>query len=109
MNLQEHLLTCLGEEGSEIAQDIAKCLRFGLDDRNVLKPTGPTNRERLVAELNDLLGVAAMLEELGILPDGWQNFEAQYAKRKKVEKFLDYARHVRALTGTGYIKKRKST
>ena len=57
MNVTEHLLTCLGEEGSEIAQDVDKSNRFGLDDVNVLKPDGPNNRERLVNELNDLLTI----------------------------------------------------
>lgn len=61
MNITEHLLVCLAEEGSEVTKDATKSLRFGLQDRNVLDPAGPTNVERLVAELNDLLAVADML------------------------------------------------
>lgn len=51
MNTTEHLLTCLGEEGCEISKDVSKSLRFGLDDRNLLDPDGPPNRERLLADL----------------------------------------------------------
>lgn len=91
MNATEHLLTCLGEEGSEIAQDVSKCLRFGMDDTNVLNPTGPTNRERLVNELNDLMGVCRLLVERNIIPADWQDFEKQREKREKVKTFMLYA------------------
>lgn len=95
MNTTEHLLTCLGEEGSEISKDVSKSLRFGLDDRNVLDPTGPTNRERLILELNDLLGVAGLLVDLGIIPPDWTDSEKQIAKQRKVRHFMAYA----AMTG----------
>lgn len=91
MNVTEHLLTCLGEEGSEIAQDVSKCNRFGLDDRNVLNPTGPTNRERLIDELNDLLGVAHLLVCNGIISKDWMDVQKQANKITKVKKFMDYA------------------
>lgn len=97
MNTIQHLLECLGEEGAEIAQATAKCNRFGLDDRNVLNPTGPTNRERLVSELNDVVAVADMLADEGIIPSDWQSTQQQVAKRKKVSEFMDYARKVGAL------------
>jgi hypothetical protein len=91
VNCIEHLLVCLGEEGAEITQDVSKSLRFGLDDRNILNPTGPTNRERLIEELNDLLGVASMLVDKGVLPSDWQDEEKQVAKKSKVTKFMRYA------------------
>lgn len=97
MNTVEHLLTCLAEEGSEIAQDVSKALRFGLDNRNVLNPEGPTNRERLIVELNDLLAVADILAERGIIPDDWRNRNLMVVKRAKVLKFMEYARSVGAL------------
>lgn len=97
MNATEHLITCLGEEASEIAQDCCKSLRFGLNDVNVLKPKGPNNRERLLTELNQLLAVVSLLVEEGILPAGWCDVDAQIAKKKKVKKFMDYARNVGAL------------
>lgn len=100
MNTTEHLIACLAEEGSEIAQDAMKSLRFGLQDRNVLNPTGPTNQERLVNELNDLLGVAEMLVTVGALPPDWQSAAKQQAKREKVARFMAYAIEVGALQDT---------
>ncbi len=78
-------------------QNAAKSLRFGLDDRNVLDPTGPTNRERLVEELNDLIGVADMLADRGMIPKNWRDQEKQDVKQHKVAKFMDYAASVGAL------------
>lgn len=97
MDATNHLLVCFGEEGSEIAQDTCKCLRFGLEDRNVLNPDGPTNRERLVNELNDLMGVAELLVENGILPRDWYDRTKIDKKKAKVIEFMNYARKVGAL------------
>jgi hypothetical protein len=97
MNSVEHLLVCIGEEGGEVGKESDKALRFGLDDRNVLNPTGPTNRERLVLELNDVLGVAQLLVEFGIIPANWMSEELQNEKKVKVLYFMDYARRVGAL------------
>lgn len=97
MNKTEHLLVCLAEECSEVIKDVSKSLRFGLEDRNVLDPTGPTNLERLVAELNDLSALVGLLKEEGILPQNWINPDAQSQKRLKVKKFMRYARKVGSL------------
>lgn len=91
MNTTEHLLVCLGEEGSEVAQTTSKILRFGIDDVNVLNPTGPNNRERLILELNDLMAVADLLITLDVLPADWESPDLQKAKKEKVLKFMDYA------------------
>lgn len=91
MNLQEHLLTCLGEEGCEVGQITSKALRFGINDVNVLKPDGPSNEQRLIDELNDLVAVADLCVAYGILPKDWQNKDKQKAKMRKVEKFMAYA------------------
>jgi len=101
MNTPEHLLTCLAEEGVEVALEMSKLahksLRFGLDDRNVLNPTGPNNRERLVDELNDLQAVIEMCMARGIIPIGWQDAEKIAAKKVKVLRFMDHAKNVGAL------------
>lgn len=98
MNSIEHLLTCLAEEPVEITQVATKCLRFGIDDRNMLDPKGPTNRERLVLELNDLIAVANLCAEAGLIPADWQNSVLQTRKRQRVREFMDYARKQGALT-----------
>lgn len=101
MNIPEHLITCLAEEGVEVALELSKVAhkanRFGCNDRNVLNPTGPTNVERLIAELNDLIAVADMLAEQGVIPREWRDREAQIAKREKVHKFMNYAKGTGAL------------
>ena len=94
MNKQEHLLTILGEEGAEIAQIVSKINRFGLEEVNVLEPDGPDNRDRLVDELNDLLAVADLLVEDGIIPSHWQSAEKRSKKIEKVRRFMGYAEKI---------------
>lgn len=103
MNDTEHLLTCLSEECLEVSKDIHKALRFGLSDRNVLKPDGPTNLERICDELNDLIAVVRMLEHRGILPPNWGSAEKQASKVIRVLRFMDYAREKGALQYQGTI------
>lgn len=102
MNETEHLLCCLGEEAVETLVELVKVTsksnRFSLPDRNILKPTGPTNAERLVDELNDVLAIAEMLVEAGALPPDWQNRDAQYAKKAKVRRLMEHAREKGALS-----------
>ncbi|MBP0440643.1 MazG nucleotide pyrophosphohydrolase domain-containing protein [Tianweitania sediminis] len=87
MNAQEHLLTCLAEECAEVAQEVAKALRFGLDDK---KPgQDRTNAERIASEMGDLLAVYNMLEHEGLLPTVTTCFAP---KQMKVEQYMAYAR-----------------
>lgn len=97
MNEQEHLLATLAEEGGEIAYDCTKSLRFGLNDTNVKEPNGPNNRERLISELNDLIGVVELMVEKRYLPYDWLQREKIEAKKEKVRRFMDYARSTGAL------------
>ena len=84
MTENEHLLTCLNEECLEVAKDADKALRFGLDDWPPDDPLCVTNRERIVNELNDILGVARLLVSRGILPADWQSENKQWAKGDRV-------------------------
>lgn len=103
MNKIEHLLECLAEEGGEVAKECHKANRFGLDDQLTVNPygprgtEGPTNRQKLIDELNDLLGVARLLVDEGVIPHGWQNESAQLRKKDKVRSFMYYAQRVGAL------------
>lgn len=97
MNRSEHLLVCLSEECLEVAKDISKALRFGLEDQNVQNPHGPTNRSRIMQELNDLMAVISMAEDAGILPKEWRHSRSQADKKLKVLKFMDYAKAKGAL------------
>lgn len=103
MNITDHLLACLAEEGGEVGKECHKAQRFGLDDQVTLDPygprgtEGPTNQEKIIMELNDLLGVAMLMVEEEILPPDWQSPARQLAKVAKVKKFMHYARCVGAL------------
>ena len=101
MNQKEHLITCLAEEGGEAALELSKVAhktnRFGASDRNVLNPDGPTNIERLVNELNDLIAVVDMLVDEHVIPADWFSLSKQREKREKVIKFMEYARSTGAL------------
>lgn len=90
-DIEKYLLTVLGEEGSEVAQDASKAIRFGIHDINMLNPTGPTNVERLVKEANEFLAVMDLLVRLGTIPPDWQNPAVQAAKVAKVKAFMCYS------------------
>lgn len=104
MNTTEHLLVCLAEECGEVAKECSKALRFGLDDQLTLNPDGPrgtegpTNREKIIAELNDLCGVVRMLEQHGVLPRNClTDTTAQENKAIKVTRYMRYAVRVGTL------------
>lgn len=86
------VLTCLGEEGSEISQAVSKILRFGLLDSHPLRGHKTTS-QCLAEELNDLRGVLKELEvEFGIrFPEDDKRIEA---KRRKVRKFMWLSMHL---------------
>lgn len=103
MNRIEHLLACLAEECGEVAKECHKAQRFGLDDQVTLDPEGPrglegpTNREKIIMELNDLLGVVDMMVAEGVLPSNWECPQRRQRKGVKVERFMKYAERVGAL------------
>lgn len=93
MNITEHLLCCLGEEGAEIAQDASKAMRFGPEDRY----DAHSNRDRLLAEINDLMGVVVLLQELGLFPNIIFSPTDVARKRMRVLEFMRYAKSIGAL------------
>jgi hypothetical protein len=103
MNETEHLLATLAEEGGEVGKECDKALRFGIADKITMDPEGPrgtegpTNAEKIVAELNDLLGVARMLVSRGVIPPDWQNEARQQRKIRRVIQYMNYAVRVNAL------------
>ncbi len=99
MNVIESLILKLGSEGSEVAHMAEKCLLFGLDEVNHLEPEGPNNRDRLIGELNDILGAAAMLVEYGVLPADWASNEAQGRKCIKICDYGNYGRKIGTIQG----------
>lgn len=99
MNKQEHLMTIFAEELGEIAiellelqKQLFKAQRFGIDEQRDLPIS---NRERIEAEWQDLLGAMEKLRDVGInlKPD----IEAINTKMDKIDMYCDYAKSLGTL------------
>jgi hypothetical protein len=92
MNVIEHLLTTLAEECNEVAKDVSKALRFGVQDIEPGKTM--TNSDRIVAELVEVMAMAEMLEEAGVIamPKQPEMRSLMTAKKVRVQRFMEYAR-----------------
>lgn len=109
MNRTEHILSVIAEEGGEVAKEISKANRFGLDDQLTTDPhgergtTGPTNREKIQAEFIDMLGAYQLAVKAGIMPSlGLDQLppwvvEKMASKVARVEAYMVYAVRVGAL------------
>lgn len=103
MTHEEHLLACLAEECGEVSKECHKALRFGMDDQVTLDPLGPrgtegpTNREKIIMELNDLMGVVHRMVAFGFLPPEWRDSSRIARKVLKLKQYEDYARRIGSL------------
>ena len=100
MNRQEHLLTILGEECSELHQELCKAMRFGVNEQRDLSTT---NAQRIFKEFNDVLAMVDMVNESVISTSrssgitytdkGVMYRDESFIKEKiaKVEKYLVYS------------------
>jgi hypothetical protein len=95
MTRQEHLLSIAAEECNELAKELHKALRFGLDDHYPEHPM--TNRERIEAEFTDLFTLVQMLHREGLI-NATISQERCMEKINKVEKYLKYSKEVGTLT-----------
>lgn len=102
ISLIQHLFLKLGEEASEVVQDVSKGLIFGMEDVNVKAPDGPTVEERLIIELNDLIAVVGLLVETGALRGDWFDEQAQQLKQIKTLRYAAYARSLGMLTADSW-------
>jgi hypothetical protein len=94
MTREEHLLIILAEECNEVAQRVAKALRFKLDDPDGTEPNQPyTNKDRLILEVNDLLAVIEMVF------DGQDIISPMLKedKKKKIIKYLELSKKLGTL------------
>ena len=102
MNKQEHLLTILGEECSELHKELCKALRFGVNEQRDMTLT---NAQRIFREFNDLLAMVDMVNESvvsGSFADAgitysergimYRDEELIAEKKEKVEKYLLYSK-----------------
>jgi NTP pyrophosphatase (non-canonical NTP hydrolase) len=75
---ENELLVIMNEELHEVGQRIAKMQRFGV---NEIQPGQPfTNKQRLSAELGDLMGVLRHVLEAGLVEDPTV---IEYAQKKE--------------------------
>jgi hypothetical protein len=92
MKLIEYALVRFMEEANEVGQEASKVLVFTPDHKPEEYPT--TNLERLREEFAQLLGMACVLEDLGLdmgLGTHMQVPFSTYAKiKRKQEKFYKY-------------------
>jgi len=87
MNRQDHLLTILAEECSEVQKLCCKALRFGLEEFNIDQKE--SNKDALLREINDTIASIEML-----LDDNINNIiddESIINKMDKVERWLNYS------------------
>lgn len=89
-----HVLFCLAEESAEVIQRTSKAARFGLTE--IQKNQPHDNTKRLSLELNDLQGVAELLQEMGVDIElnrrDWVD-----AKRLKLSGWMRYSELVNGL------------
>ena len=92
VGVEEYLLTKLSEEGGEVVQTCGKTIVFGKDERNYRGPEdGPTNADRLVSEVNDLVGTMDLLTVLGVVPVGWLSSSDRAARVKRLVAHMAYS------------------
>ncbi len=95
MNRQEHLLSIVAEECTEVGQRASKALRFGMTE--VQEGQIYDNSERILHEVSDLAGALELLYGFKI-DDVLAELRPRIdAKKEKVEKFLEYSRKVGTL------------
>jgi len=102
MNREEHLLTILGEECSELHKELCKALRFGVNEQRDMKLT---NAQRIFREFNDLLAMVDLVNE-SVISNSFSDAGITYSdrgimyrdenliteKKEKVEKYLLYSK-----------------
>jgi len=84
---ENFLLLSLMEECAEVAQRCSKAIKFGLKEKQL--DQNLTNNERLIDELEDLYGVAKVLQDEESI--NHTNFERVLAKKPRLEKYFKYS------------------
>lgn len=80
----QEALVILQEECGEVVQVVAKCHRFGLEGLNPVDNT--INKDKLTAEIGDLVCMIEILQELGVLDQQLIQDRATM-KRHKLERW----------------------
>lgn len=90
ITIEQHLLSKISEECGEVVQEVSKAMLHGLEDKKPKQEL--TNKQKLENELCDLIAVARMCVDRGILDiDEIFNNDKMDIKITKVEKWLKYS------------------
>lgn len=92
MSRVDYLLSHLAQECCEVAIRCTKAQHFGLDE--VQPEQAHTNRERLLQEVFDLMGIVEILRDEGVLPDFSGLLIGIEAKKVKAARFSSYSREL---------------
>jgi hypothetical protein len=101
MNRQEHLLSIVAEECTEIGQRASKALRFGMTE--IQEGQIYDNAERILHEVSDLLGALELAYGFRVDDMFGEMRPRINAKKEKVEKFLEYSRKIGTLTAVALV------
>jgi len=87
-----HLLGLLAEEGCEIGIEVSKAKRFGLYEQYT--PEHPTNIERVINEVKDVVSIALFIQESYGIDFGVGILDKEHfaKKREKVIFYEDLSR-----------------
>lgn len=85
-------LALLAEECSEVIQMVGKIIRFGWNDLHPDYLEGPDNRQRLRAEVADVLAIIELMSEADDLSckDELTIADLQYKKMQKLKRYTQY-------------------
>lgn len=90
LNYNEYLLTCAAEECAEIAQEVSKCIRFGVANHDPRPGFGAhSHGQNLAIEFEQLRSVMEMLYQKEVIrkPSKNDSREIQNDKKAKVKKY----------------------
>lgn len=83
-NRLEEILVIAQEEAAEVIQEISKVFRFGIDD---MHRDGVTHREKLSAEVGDLLCMIDLMIEHGLI----DRYQMDMSRQYKIIKLKQYS------------------
>lgn len=95
MDRDELLLVCLSEEASEVSHATSKALRFGLKETYAAR--GHDNAEFVARGLDDLIALAELARERGLLPPS--DLKRIAERKLKFERWEGYSRLHGTVTG----------
>lgn len=86
---EHEILSCCAEEAGEIVQIVMKAMRHGIDSKHP-DPHSEPNRVEIAKEIGQLLAVADMMVQLGVI----SQTEVNFAKNRKWDRIGQYLHHI---------------